>query len=90
MGWHLGRLHLYFERYLALLPRENILCYEDIVISKGSALAVINPGASSLEEPLRSRNLNPIYDRDRMRSLGERLLASKRGRLLACVLSRER
>ena len=76
VAWHLGRLHLYFERYIELLPRENIVLYEDLVASGGKALSVINPGAASLDEPLESRNLNPLYDRERMRELGRRLLDS--------------
>ncbi len=76
IAWHLGRLHLYFERYLALLPAQNIVRYEDIVLSGGKALSVVNASAESLEEPLASLNLNPAYDRKRMLEIGERLLAS--------------
>jgi hypothetical protein len=75
--WHVERLHLYVGRYLELLPRENVIRYEDVVASGGRALSAVNPGAASLEEPLESKNLNPLYDREEMRRLGERLLGSE-------------
>ena len=71
------------------MPADNILRYEDIVNSGGRALEVIVPSARELDEPLRSRNVNPLYDRDFMLRCGERLLESE-GALLGLLLQRER
>jgi hypothetical protein len=64
------------ERFASELPEQNVIRYEDIVDSGGRALAVISPGAEELDEPLSSRNLGELYDRDTMLRLGERLLES--------------
>lgn len=74
---HLRRLDFHFARYLDLLPPDHLLRYEDLVASGGRALAVINPRAEELDEPLESRNLNPLYAAERMSELGQRLLASE-------------
>lgn len=66
-----------FDRYLKVLPRSHILRYEDIVSSGGRALKVVLPAARVLDEQLESKNLNPIYNRDEMLYLGERLLQSE-------------
>ena len=73
----LAGLDYQFGRYAEYLPPENIIRYENIVLSGGKALEVIVPSASLLDEPLRSRNLNPLYDRDEMLRVGERLLGSE-------------
>lgn len=73
----LMRFDAYFDRYQTVLPRSHILRYEDIISSGGRALGVITPDANELDEPLESRNLNPLYDRDEMLRLGERLLQSE-------------
>jgi len=70
MAWFHGR----FRRNL---PDESILRYETIVESGGSCLSAIRPSASGLAEPLESRNLNEIYDREMVERIGERLLASE-------------
>jgi hypothetical protein len=54
-----------------------VIRYEDVVVSGGGALGVIVPSARALDEPLLSRNLNPLYDREDMLRIGERLLASE-------------
>ena len=51
--------------------------YEDMIEPGGKALSIITPSANLLNEPLESRNLNPLYDRDDMLRIGERLLASE-------------
>jgi hypothetical protein len=58
------------------LPPEQFIRYEDVVESGGKSLAVITPGAAELDEPLESRNLSKLYDRELMLRIGERLLAS--------------
>ena len=74
---HFLRLDYFFRRFQQVLPADNILRYEDIVDSGGRALEVIVPAARELDEPLRSRNVNPLYDRDFMLRCGERLLESE-------------
>lgn len=71
------RAHYIFERYQRELPRDHIIRYEDIVGSGGKALEAIIPAARKLDEPLRSKNLNPLYDRDDLLPYGERLLESE-------------
>lgn len=71
------KMHLLFERYQRELPPDHIIRYEDIVASGGRALEVIVPAARELDEPLRSKNLNSLYDRDKVLRFGERLLDSE-------------
>jgi hypothetical protein len=68
-------LRWYFSRYRALLPRQHVIRYEDLVASGGRALAVIDPDAASLAESLHSRNVSTLYDPSLVRRLAERLLA---------------
>ena len=76
LEWKLEMMSWACERFASELPEENVLRYEDIVASGGRALSVISPAAKQLEEPLSSRNLSELYDRDTMLRLGERLLGS--------------
>jgi hypothetical protein len=69
-------LDWYFSRFERCLPSQNIIRYEEVVTSGGAALSVIVPAAAALNEPLESKNANPLYDRGEMLGLGERLLAS--------------
>jgi len=71
------KTHYIFERYRRELPRDHIIRYEDIVVSGGKALEVIIPAARELDEPLRSKNLNPLYDRDDILPYAQRLLESE-------------
>lgn len=73
----LKRMHYDFERYESSLPRENIIRYEDLCASGGKALQVIVPAAAGLDEPLENKNANPLYDRERVLRVGERLLESE-------------
>ena len=73
----LARYDRAFGLYAEHLPPENIVRYEDIVRSGGKALKIVVPSARFLDEPLELRNLNPLYDRDEMLRMGERLLASE-------------
>jgi hypothetical protein len=73
---HLARNDYFFGMYAEHLPPENVIRYEDIVSSGGKALSIIASSANLLDEPLKSRNLNPLYDRDDMLRIGERLLES--------------
>ena len=77
MGQRLLRLHYTFEQYQQILPETHILRYEDICSTRGKALKVIVPSAEGLDEPLENKNLNPLYPRDKVFRLGERLLESE-------------
>jgi ribosome-associated protein YbcJ (S4-like RNA binding protein) len=68
-------LRWYFSRYRALLPREHVIRYEDLIASGGRALAVIDPAAALLDEPLENRNASKLYDSGLIHRLAERLLA---------------
>ena len=70
----LARNDFFFGLYAEHLPPENVIRYEDIVSSGGKALNIITSSANLLDEPLESRNLNPLYNRDDMLRIGERLL----------------
>jgi hypothetical protein len=70
-------MHSNFERYQQALPPENVIRYEDICESNGRALQVIVPAAANLDEPLENENKNPLYDREKMLRVGERLLESE-------------
>lgn len=70
-------LSWYFARFDEVLPASCVLRYEEIVRTGGRALSAVTPAAAMLDEPLSDRNLNPAYDRDRMRELGEKLLESE-------------
>jgi hypothetical protein len=67
-------LRWYFSHYASLLPREHVIRYEDLVSTGGRALAVIDPDAATLAEPLESRNTSKLYDAALVRRLAERLL----------------
>jgi hypothetical protein len=74
------QLHLlswWYGGFYGTLDKEHIMRYEDVVGSGGRALSVVVPSAKLLNEPLELRNLNPLYDRDDMLRIGERLLASE-------------
>ena len=58
------------------LPEKSILCYENIVADRGKALSVIQAQASMLNEPLKNKNINKLYDRELMLLLGDKLLNS--------------
>jgi hypothetical protein len=75
--WKLKTLDWACEVYYRELPGENVIRYEDIVDSGGGALSAVVPAAGELEEPLESKNLNPLYERDTMLWIGERLLESE-------------
>lgn len=68
-------LRWYFSRYRTLLPRDHVIRYEELIASGGRALAVIDPAAAALDEPLESRNASKLYDSGLVRRLAERLLA---------------
>lgn len=70
-------LRWYFSRYDSLLPREHVIRYEDMVASGGRALAIIDPDAATLAEPLESRNTSKLYDAGLVHRLADSLLADE-------------
>ena len=77
VGRQLRLLSWFFERFERELSDRHVVRYEEIMTSGGKALSVITPAAQNLDEPLENRNLNPVYDRDNMLRVGERLLGSE-------------
>lgn len=65
----------YFDRYARLLDPKCVLRYEDVIATRGRALAAVVPAASSLDENLKSRNKNDLYAPEMMRALAARLHA---------------
>jgi hypothetical protein len=66
-----------FARYAALLPRDRVIRYEEIVASRGRALAAIDPAAASLDERLEDHNTNSLYDASLVDGLSERLISDE-------------
>jgi hypothetical protein len=74
IGRQLIILKWYFSRYTTLLPRHHVIRYEDLVSSGGRALAVMDPAAEALAEPLENRNTSSLYDAGLVSRLADRLL----------------
>ena len=70
----LGWFHGQFRRYL---PEQSIIRYESVIESGGGALSIVRPEAKDLSEPLESRNVSQLYDRQGILRIGERLLKSE-------------
>jgi len=66
-------LRWYHERYATSLPSDAVVRYEDIVASRGRALAAVTPRAAALDEDLESRNERARGD---VATFTERLLAA--------------
>jgi hypothetical protein len=69
-------LSWFYEQIHRHLPREAVVFYEDVIESRGKALRTILPEASSLDEPLESRNRSRFYDAGLRQVLAQRLLDS--------------
>lgn len=74
LGRQLIILKWYYSRFATLLPRDHVIRYEELVSSGGRALAVIDPDAAALTEPLESRNTSKLYDAGLVRRLADPLL----------------
>ncbi len=70
-------LSWFYDKYKTCLPEPSILRYEDVIASGGKALSAIHPQIHTLNESLKNKNLNKLYDRELMSVLGERLLNSE-------------
>jgi len=69
-------LSWFYERTNQFIPRERVLHYEETIGSGGKSLRVIAPEAEALDEPLKSRNSNKLYNQELKQFLGEKLLKS--------------
>jgi hypothetical protein len=67
-------LSWFFEQFSRHVPASNVIRYETLIESGGRNLAVIQPEAADLAEPLESHNTNPLYDREGTMRIGEQLL----------------
>ena len=67
-------LNWFFSMYRERLSCENIIRYEEIVASRGTALSLITDAAYLLNEPLENKNQNSLYDQAVVSSLATRLL----------------
>lgn len=73
------QLHLlswFFRRYREALPDRSVVRYEDVVATRGTALAVIAESANGLAAALTDRNRSSVYPPEMIRTLGKRLLES--------------
>ena len=66
-------LEWFFQNY-SLLPPSHVLKYEDTVASGGRSLSQVLNTAKDLAVPLASMNANPLYPREHIIDIGERLL----------------
>lgn len=67
----------YYSRYATVLPSSHVIRYEELIASRGQVLAVIDPAAEALQEPLQSRNTSSLYDSRLVCQLADRLLADR-------------
>jgi hypothetical protein len=67
-------LSWFYDQYFKTLPNERILCYEDIIATKGKCLEVIVPSARQLNGTLEARNVWKTGRRQKVHDIGHRLL----------------
>lgn len=72
-------LSWYYNKIYKYVPESNVMKYEEIISSGGSALRKIVPSAVKLNEPLKSKNKNPVYDTSLKPMLAKRLLEISKG-----------
>lgn len=70
LAWH-------FEQYRPALQTANVIRYEDVVETGGSALRRFMKSPTALREDLESHNTNALYDRDLMWKLKQKLIARR-------------
>lgn len=70
-------LHRVFAEIGTFLMPGEVIRYEDLVESRGAALARIVPAAATLDVDLENRNMNPVFEPSEMIRVGERLLQSE-------------
>ena len=69
----------YYDQINEYVPASNIIKYEDIISTGGSALKIAFPSATFLDEPLNSKNKNPLYDKSLIPEIVEELLNVRLG-----------
>jgi hypothetical protein len=67
-------LDWFCARFADGVPAGRVIRYEDVVATRGRALAALVPSAASLDEELESRNRNALYDTSAIAEIGRRLL----------------
>jgi len=70
-------LNWFFDIYRKNLKTQNIIRYEDIIASRGNCLKVMAPGLKISDNTLISHNINPVYSRDVVTLLAEKLLSGE-------------
>jgi len=70
-------LDWFFSKYRSTLTHQQVLKYEDIILSGGKALAVITERAKLLNERLISKNSSKLYKRDKIEYFADLLINYK-------------
>lgn len=70
-------LSWYFEQFYKHLPIENIIYYEKVINTGGRHLVSITSSASLLDESLKNKNKNQLYNDELKQMLATRLLDSE-------------
>ena len=67
-------LSWYYEQFFKYVKQNNIIYYEEVIVTGGKALSCISPSASCLDEKLMSKNNNYLYDSSIKDQLASHLL----------------
>lgn len=68
-------LHWYYGRIHRWVPERSVIRYEEMVTSRGRALAVVSERAAELDVDLENRNSRRrVHDPEQVKALGDRLL----------------
>jgi len=70
-------LSWFFTQFIKFLPAEQIIRYEDVVATGGSALQPITSRASHLNQSLENKNQSHLYDHQLMQQLAMQLLETE-------------
>lgn len=68
-------LEWYFKKYANYLSKLNVIRYEKIINTKGKILKMIHPDAVYLNEPLRNKNKNCLYNYHVVQNIAKHLLS---------------
>lgn len=67
-------LEWFYDRFRRFLKEPAVIKYEELINSRGRALAKVFPAAERLDEDLSSKNVSEFYDHALMIDIGQRLL----------------
>lgn len=67
-------LDWFFGQFSRMLPDRNVIRYENLIESRGTALSVIVPAAANLDVALESRNANSLYAWESLQPVFDRLM----------------